>query len=111
MRYIVGRNKKHQINDNVLKIIDDEQKNKLDSIDSCIQFKKNCEDSKLKTIKKIEEFKNQNKRICGYAATAKSTTVLNYCGINNKMIDLFVIPRRKNRKIFTRFTYTNCTCF
>ena len=96
MRYIVGRNKKHQINDNVLKIIDDEQKNKLDSIDSCIQFKKNCEESKLKTIKKIEEFKNQNKRICGYAATAKSTTVLNYCGINNKMID-FICDTTKEK--------------
>ena len=40
MRYIVGRNKKLQINDNVLKIIDDEQKNKLDSIDSAFSLRK-----------------------------------------------------------------------
>ena len=96
MRYVIGRRKKHQINDNVRKIIDEEQKNKLDTVDSCVQFKKNCENSKINTIKKIEEFKSQNKKICGYAATAKSTTVLNYCGINNKMID-FICDTTKEK--------------
>jgi len=68
----------------------------LDTVDSCVQFKKNCENSKINTIKKIEEFKSQNKKICGYAATAKSTTVLNYCGINNKMID-FICDTTKEK--------------
>ena len=31
--------------------------------------------------------KNDNKNICGYGATAKSTTVLNYCNIGNDLID------------------------
>ena len=40
MRYVIGRRKKHQINDNVRKIIDEEQKNKLDTIESCFNLKK-----------------------------------------------------------------------
>ena len=37
-----------------------------------------------KKIKKI--LKNKNK-ICGYGATSKSTTILNFCNINKSMID------------------------
>ncbi len=29
----------------------------------------------------------EGKRICGYAATAKSTTLLNYCSLNSEIID------------------------
>ena len=59
---------------------------KLDIIESCVQFKKDCESSKMQLIKKINRLKDQNKSICGYAATSKSTTILNYCKIDNKTI-------------------------
>ena len=39
------------------------------------------------TLDKLNKFKENNKKICGYAATAKSTTVLNYCNIGNNIID------------------------
>ena len=39
------------------------------------------------TIEKLKKFKEDNKKICGYAATAKSTTVLNYCNVGNDIID------------------------
>ena len=51
------------------------------------EFKKNCELSKKKTRESLEEFKTNNYKIAGYAATSKSTTILNYCKINNKIID------------------------
>ena len=40
----------------------------------------------MQLIKKINRLKDQNKSICGYAATSKSTTILNYCKIDNKTI-------------------------
>ena len=42
----------------------------------------------LKNI--FKKLKNKNKTIIGYGATAKSTTILNYCNINNKTIDFFL---------------------
>ena len=33
------------------------------------------------------EFKKKGLKISGYAATSKSTTVLNFCGIDEKIID------------------------
>ena len=46
MRYIVGRKNTHKINKRVNKILAQEQENKLDDIDSCLKFKRDCELSK-----------------------------------------------------------------
>jgi methylation protein EvaC len=87
MRYVIGRKGAHSINPEVEKILSIEKKNKLDVIESCIDFKGNCEKSKKRIIESLEKFKADGKSICGYAATAKSTTLLNYCNINSNTID------------------------
>ncbi len=87
MRYVVGRKNFYKISDVISKSLDLEQKNKLDILDSCLEFKKNCENSKYIVKKKLEDFKNKGMDICGYAATSKSTTVLNYCKIGSDLIN------------------------
>ena len=57
----------------------------MDTLKGCYIFKKNVENSK-KTSQKLNEMKNL--KICGYGATSKSTTILNYCKIGPDMIDL-----------------------
>ena len=42
---------------------------------------------KKKVINTLNEFKDAGKKISGYAATAKSTTLLNYCNLNANIID------------------------
>ena len=87
MRYVIGRRNKHKKSEVISKFLDEEQRKKLDTIESCLDFKKACELSKKMTLEKLNKFKADNKKICGYAATAKSTTVLNYCNIGNDIID------------------------
>ncbi len=87
MRYVIGRRNKHKKSDEISKFLDEEQSKKLDTIESCLAFKNACELSKKMTISKLNKLKENNKKICGYAATAKSTTVLNYCKIGNNLID------------------------
>ena len=87
MRYIIGRKNKHKKSEIISKFLDEEQSKKLDTIESCLDFKKACELSKKMTINQLNKLKENNKKICGYAATAKSTTVLNYCNIGNNIID------------------------
>lgn len=87
MRYVLARKGSLKIRKRVTKILNNEKKNKLNKFSSCIKFKKNCEISKNKFISKIKKLKKNGKIICGYAASAKSTTVLNYCKINHKYID------------------------
>ena len=96
IRYVVGRKNKHSINDSVNKGLEKEKDQKLDDISSCIEFKKKCENSKIKIIESLKKLKNRGKKICGYAATAKSTTILNYCNLNTDTID-FICDTTKEK--------------
>ncbi len=86
MRYVIKRKKNEQLA-SVKKLLEIEEEKKLNKIESCYAFKKECEFSKEKIINKIKNFKDSGKSICGYAATSKSTTILNYCRIGDKQID------------------------
>ena len=85
MRYIISRKKNETVNLN--RILDQEKKMNLDNLQSCLEFKKNCEISKYKLNKKINDFLKKGKTISGYAATSKSTTILNYCNIGKDKIN------------------------
>jgi len=63
------------------------------------KFKLNCEKSKKNLIKILNEIKMQSKSIVGYAATSKSTTIINYCGITNEHIDYIcdTTPIKQNK--------------
>ena len=54
-----------------------------DFADRVFKFKKD-----LLTL--LKDLKSQGKRICGYGAPAKSTTLLNYCGIGPDILDFVV---------------------
>ena len=86
MRYVVSRKNRFSISKRVLKLIKKEKKEKINSIKSCIKFKKDCEKSRKRFIDKINKIKNSGQTICAYAASAKSTTALNYCKLNSKTI-------------------------
>ena len=96
MRYVIGRKNKHKKSEIISKFLDEEQNKKLDTIESCLNFKKACEFSKKMTKEKLNNFKENGKKICGYAATAKSTTVLNYCNLNTDTID-FICDSTKEK--------------
>ena len=96
MRYTVGRKNEHTISNNVINGLSDEKKNNLDTLESCLDFKKKCEISKKNLLNKLLELKKNNKKICGYAATSKSTTILNYCNINSEIID-FICDSTKEK--------------
>ena len=87
MRYVVARKNIYKVNNNVGKLLEREKLENLDNMSSCIEFKKNCELSKKKTRDSLIKFKTDKNKIAGYAATSKSTTILNYCNIDNNIID------------------------
>jgi methylation protein EvaC len=53
----------------------------LDRAETYLQFKANCENSRATLMQTLERLRHQQKRVVGYGATSKSTTVINYCGI------------------------------
>ena len=95
MRYVLKRFKNSE-NENLKKIFNYENEKNLNKIDSCLKFKKNCELSRENILNKIKTFKDKGKTICGYAATSKSTTILNYCNIGTNYID-FICDTTKEK--------------
>ena len=87
MRYVIARKNKRKISKIVDLMIDREKHLNMNSIKSCLTFKKKCIHSKKLFRKKIIKLKKNGKKICGYAASAKSTTMLNFCKIGSKYID------------------------
>jgi len=87
MRYVIARSNQRNIKPSVKRLINNEKKLKLNKIDTCYKFKKKCEISKKNFVKKLNYYKAKGKKIAGYAASAKSTTVFNYCNIGPDVID------------------------
>lgn len=86
MRYTLARKGAYPVSSQVKTILAQEEKLGLTKAQTFETFRKNCEESKTELLKLLEKLHQEKKTVVGYAATSKSTTVLNYCGITNKHI-------------------------
>lgn len=87
MRYVLGRKGKHSINKRVVEILNLEKEQGLTSSETFQIFKDNCEEYKKNLVSMLEKIKLSGKSIAGYAATSKSTTIINFCGITSDLIE------------------------
>ena len=87
MRYTLGKKNRHKKDFSVNEYLNIEKKNGIENYDRMLDFNKSILNQKRELNKVLNELKNKNNNICGYAATSKSTTILNFCEINKKTID------------------------
>lgn len=87
MRYTLGKMGKYQKDSSVEHFLNLEIKNGVENYDRMLDFNNNVLNRKNELNKLLNEIQKQNIKICGYAATSKSTTILNYCRINSEIID------------------------
>lgn len=87
MRYHLCRKGAHPVRDSVRNQLDIEKSLGVNSIELYQDFAKKCRDNKKEFVDLLKSIKAQGKTIAGYAAAAKSTTVLNYCQISTDLID------------------------
>ncbi len=87
MRYFLSKKNKKPINKRVEEIIKQEEALGLTKPETFIQFRKNCENYRTSLVELLESIRKEGKTISGYAATSKSTTITNYCGITKDLID------------------------
>ena len=92
LRYYIKRvdNKKLKIKKSVSIQIKKEINFGLSKISTYKKFGEKTIESRRKLISLLKNIKLNNKKIIGYGATAKATTILNYCNIDEKIIDYFV---------------------
>jgi len=87
MRYVIAHKGTRDISPAVVAQRGKEQQLGLHLAGTYEQFRKNVEASRDQLVKMLKDLKRQGKRVVGYAATSKSTTINNYCGIDADLID------------------------
>tara|TARA_B100002019_G_scaffold166126_1_gene143601 strand:+ start:2336 stop:4879 length:2544 start_codon:yes stop_codon:yes gene_type:complete len=84
LRVYASKNKNKRTHKSVKEYIEIEKKHKLDEIDTYYKFAEDVENIKLQSLDKINGLLKEDKKIIGYGAPAKATTVLNYFGLTEK---------------------------
>ena len=87
MRYFIAHKGARPISASVGAQIKKEKKLGLDEPKTYDKFRRNCERSRDELKKLLLDLKKQGRRVAGYAATSKSTTITNYCGITTDLVE------------------------
>lgn len=87
MRYAFSPKGSRGISAKVGEQLSKEQALGLDRPDTYLKFKQNCENSRISLMQTLNDLRTRGKRVVGYGATSKSTTVTNYCGITPAHIE------------------------
>ena len=90
MRYVLARKEPARFPERVVKQRDEEREMGLAKPETFDKFRIACEKSSEDLVGLLRDLKRQNKRVVGYAATSKSTTVLNYCQIGPDLIEEYI---------------------
>ena len=88
--YVSHEGRKKIINRNIIRFIKKEKKINFSNNKIFRDYQKFINRKKITLLNKIKFLKNKNFNIAGYGASAKSTTLLNYFGINSKHLDFIV---------------------
>jgi len=87
MRYIISNKGQMSVSNKVNLKLQYERNLGLTYPETFGIFKNNCEKHRSELLNLLDKIKSEGKRISGYAATSKSTTIINYCGITNDQLD------------------------
>jgi nucleoside-diphosphate-sugar epimerase/2-polyprenyl-3-methyl-5-hydroxy-6-metoxy-1,4-benzoquinol methylase/dTDP-4-dehydrorhamnose 3,5-epimerase-like enzyme len=87
LRVYTTKDKNKRLHKSVNKYIKIEKKNKMDSFETYKKFAIEVENVKQESLDKIKNIISNNKKIVGYGAPAKATTILNYFGLSDNEIE------------------------
>jgi methylation protein EvaC len=87
MRYTLAPKGSRPASPRVQAQLEQERSQGLDKAETYLRFRQNCEVSRASLMQTLGGFRVQGRRVVGYGATSKSTTVTNYCGITPEHIE------------------------
>jgi len=94
-----------KITNAVQNLLQEEKEKKVDDIETYKAFALKITTVKTELKNYIKKIKDQHKSIAGYGAPAKSTTLLNYCGITSEEIDYIVDDNPLKMGLYTPGTH------
>ena len=87
MRYVVAHQGTRTVSASVAGLRAKEAALGLHRSEAYQRLRRNIERSREDLMQLLHDLKRQNKRVVGYGATSKSTTVTNYCGITSDLVE------------------------
>jgi methylation protein EvaC len=87
MRYYLCRKGAHEPTERFLAQQAKEAELGLKHQETYEAFSKRCESSRDRLVERLETYRKQGKRVVGYGATAKSATIINFCGLTTDHIE------------------------
>ena len=96
IRVYATKSKKFKINKNVKKVLSLEKK--YLNWKTFNNFRKSVFQSKINLYSILKKIKNKNKKICGIGAPARASTLINYIGLDENIID-YVLEIEGSKKI------------
>jgi methylation protein EvaC len=87
MRFVLGHRGAYSISPAVDRLCEKEAALGLASPETYAKLRRNIEASRDELRVMLEEFSRAGSRVAGYAATSKSTTVTNYCGLTPRLVE------------------------
>jgi len=87
MRYFLCRKGAHKPTDRFLVQQAKEDALGLKHQETYEAFRIRCEISRDRLVERLDNYRRQGKRLVGYGATAKSATIINYCGLTTDHIE------------------------
>ena len=87
MRYFLARKGRRAADPSVGRQLAFERDLGLESPGTYDQFRLNCEKSRRDLMAALDDLAAKSRRVAGYGATSKSTTVINYCGITPRHVE------------------------
>lgn len=105
MRYVLMHKGEGEISPRAIEIIEKEESEGFNKYSTYRNFAKQCEVRRLEFKSLLEDLKSQGAVVAGYAATSKSTTVLNYCDIGPNLISYISDSTPEKQGQFTPGTY------
>lgn len=98
------RNKK-SISNNVKKYLSYENKEGFNKLPYLINYNNKINKTKDDIIKIIKKLKKDNKKIYGYGASGRGTIIMNYCNLDNSVLDYVVDDAPAKKGKFTPGTH------
>jgi len=86
MRYVLMHSDEARGNDGLEKILKHEIDLGLNKLTTYENFAKACNERRMEFRNLLEKLNAEGATVAGYAATSKSTTILNYCDVDSSLI-------------------------
>jgi methylation protein EvaC len=87
MRYVIAFKGARSVSAHVGRQLEKERVLGLHLPETYQRFRQNCERSRDQLLTLLTDLKAKGKRVVGYGATSKSTTIINYCGITSELVE------------------------